>query len=225
MGSSRWHPTPPTGAGGWQCSRRPEPRREALDQRSDELAARLIGPLSDRQRDQLAQALAIADRLLRAATATFDVVDPHSDHAVWALNRYFEELDRRFPDGFDPGDSLVTDAPSLRAPDGAFVVAYSDERPVGCGGVMRLSPGIGEVKRMWVHPDWRGVGLGARLLRRLEDEAVVQGLHTVRLDTNSVLVEAIAMYERAGYHPIERYNDNPYACCWFEKVVPPVKRL
>ena len=39
----------------------------------------------------------------------------------------------------------------------------------------------------------------------------------MRLDTNGTLVEAIAMYERAGYHHIERYNDNPYAQAWFEK--------
>ena len=194
---------------------------KALDVRSDELAAQLIGPLSDRQRGQLTQALATADRLLRAATVAFEVVDPRSDDAVWALTRYFDELDHRFPGGFDAGDSLVADAPSLAAPHGTFVVAYSDDSPVGCGGVMRLSIGIGEVKRMWVHPDWRGVGLGARLLRRLEDEALAHGLHTVRLDTNSVLIEAITMYERAGYRAIERYNDNPYARCWFEKVLRP----
>ena len=43
------------------------------------------------------------------------------------------------------------------------------------------------------------------------------GHTTVRLDTNGTLTEAIAMYERAGYRHIERYNDNPYAQAWFEK--------
>ena len=43
------------------------------------------------------------------------------------------------------------------------------------------------------------------------------GHGVVRLDTNGTLVEAIAMYERAGYRPIERYNDNPYAQAFFEK--------
>ncbi len=43
------------------------------------------------------------------------------------------------------------------------------------------------------------------------------GHTTVRLDTNGTLVEAIAMYERAGYRHIGRYNDNPYAQAWFEK--------
>jgi ribosomal protein S18 acetylase RimI-like enzyme len=70
---------------------------------------------------------------------------------------------------------------------------------------------------MWVHPGWRGAGLGSRLLRHLEQVTRELGRHTVRLDTNGTLVEAIAMYERAGYRHIERYNDNPYAQAWFEK--------
>jgi GNAT superfamily N-acetyltransferase len=74
---------------------------------------------------------------------------------------------------------------------------------------------------MWVTPDLRGAGLGARLLRLLEGEAVRLGYAVVRLDTNSALVEAIAMYERSGYHAIERYNDNPYARHWFEKRLAP----
>jgi ribosomal protein S18 acetylase RimI-like enzyme len=70
---------------------------------------------------------------------------------------------------------------------------------------------------MWVDPGWRGAGLGSRLLRHLEDEALALGLPVVRLDTNATLEEAIALYERAGYRRIDRYNDNPYAEVWFEK--------
>ena len=77
------------------------------------------------------------------------------------MTAYFAELDARFPDGFDPGDA--DEAPGL-----AFVVATSDGEPVACGGVQALSPEVGEIKRMWVHPDWRGAGLGSRLLRHLE---------------------------------------------------------
>jgi len=48
-------------------------------------------------------------------------------------------------------------------------------------------------------------------------DAVESGRRTIRLDTNPVLLEAIAMYRKAGYADIERYNDNPYAGLWFEK--------
>ena len=102
-------------------------------------------------------------------------------------------------------------------PDLVYLVARLGGEPVACGGVQRLPDGAAEVKRMWVHDDWRGAGLGARMLRRLEDDAREAGYDVVRLDTNSALTEAIALYERAGYHHIERYNDNPYARAWFEK--------
>ncbi len=70
---------------------------------------------------------------------------------------------------------------------------------------------------MWVHDDWRGAGLGSRLLRHLEDQARALGHDIVRLDTNAALTEAISMYQRAGYRAIGRYNDNPWATHFFEK--------
>ena len=80
------------------------------------------------------------------------------------MGRYFAELDRRFATGFDPG---AGDDPALyRPPHGTFVVARSDGDPVACGGVQPLGEGTAEIKRMWVHDDWRGAGLGARMLRR-----------------------------------------------------------
>lgn len=190
-----------------------------LDLRSDRLAEGLIRPLGNRQRAALSEAIASADRLLRVATIAFADVDPRSDDALDAMSAYFEELHRRFRGGFDPGDTLVADAPSMRSPAGAFVVARSDDEVVGCGGVQRHNEVTGEIKRMWVHPDWRGVGLGRRLLARLEAAVAAAGYTRVVLDTNDALTEAITMYEHAGYHSIERYNDNPYAKCWFAKAL------
>lgn len=107
----------------------------------------------------------------------------------------------------------------MRAPTGSFVVARSDDEVVACGGVVRHDESTGEIKRMWVHADWRGVGLGRRTLAALEDEVARLGYDTIVLDTNAVLTEAIAMYGRAGYTPTDRYNDNPYAQRWFTKPV------
>ena len=188
-----------------------------LDRRSDELAAGLIDPLSERQRRRLDDALRSADRLLRAATATFDVVDPRDESALDAMNAYFAELAMRFPDGFDPGDTLEADAPAMRPPNGTFVVARSDGAVVACGGVQRHDDITAEIKRMWVHPEWRGEGLGRRMLAQLETLITELGYTHVVLDTNDTLTEAISMYEQAGYRSIERYNDNPYARRWFTK--------
>lgn len=197
----------------------PAGRREwrRLDQRSEVLARRLIEPLSQRQRADLASALARAERLLRAATVEIEAIDPRSPAAQSVLEQYFGELDERFRSGFKPGDGGAGDVDGMRSPAGAFLIAHSDKAPVGCGGVLRIDQRIGEIKRMWIHPDWRGLGLGARLLARLEVVAGELGRTRVILDTNETLIEAIAMYRRAGYHPIDRYNDNPYAHHWFAK--------
>ncbi len=104
------------------------------------------------------------------------------------------------------------------APRGSFLVVRSDGAAAGCGGVRRLDDGVAEIKRMWIDPDWRGLGLGRRLLARLEAGGRALGCGRVVLDTNEVLSEAITLYERAGYRAIERYNDdNPYAQRWFGK--------
>ena len=189
-----------------------------LDDRSEDLARSIVEPLTERQRDRLAEALQTADLLVRAATVHLRAVEPTDPTAVEAVGHYFAELDRRFPTGFDAGEG-AHDAESMATGAGAFVVATSDGRPVACGGVQQVGPGVGEVKRMWVHPEWRGAGLGSRMLRHLEAEAARLGHRRVVLDTNATLVEAISMYERAGYSPTERYNDNPYAQAWFEKVL------
>ncbi|MDH3299023.1 MAG: helix-turn-helix domain-containing GNAT family N-acetyltransferase [Acidimicrobiia bacterium] len=194
-------------------------RREwqELDRRSQVLAETLIAPLGVGQRQRLAEALITADRLLSAAAVTIEPVDPADSAAVESLRRYFGELDERFETGFDEADSVTADADFYRPPRGAFLLAHHGDDAVACGAVHRLTPDIAEIKRMWVNPDWRGIGLGRRILERLEQEGRSLGCTVVRLDTNSVLTEAIAMYRSAGYEPIDRYNDNPFAKCWFEK--------
>ena len=186
-----------------------------LERRSDERARLLIEPLTDRQRQRLAAALAEADLLVRAATVTFEPVSPSAPAAQDAVGRYFAEIGRRF--GFDPAGEPDKDAKHLVPPDGLFVVAVCDGMPVACGGVQTIAPGVGELKRMWVHDEWRGAGLGSRLLRHLEEQAHEMGHGTLRLDTNRALGEAIGMYLSAGYVAIERYNDNPWATDFFEK--------
>jgi DNA-binding MarR family transcriptional regulator/GNAT superfamily N-acetyltransferase len=205
-------------------------RWKELDRRSDDQARLIVDPLTQRQRERLARALAEADLLVRAATVKFELVDPASPVARDVVGRYFAEIGRRF--GFDPSGETEKDALLLVPPSGVFVVAVSDGGPVACGGLQATelyteerttgepragSPGVGELKRMWVHDEWRGAGLGTRLLRHLEDRARILGHGILRLDTNAALTEAITMYRRAGYHAIDRYNDNPWATHFFEK--------
>jgi DNA-binding MarR family transcriptional regulator len=198
-----------------RLTRKGQRRWAVLDGRSEERARALIDPLTERQRARLATALAEAELLVRAATLIIQETDVASEPAVQAVGRYFAELTQRF--GFDPTGLDEKDTAALRPPSGLFVVAVSDGESIACGGIQTLEPGIGEIKRMWVHAAWRGAGLGSRLLRHLEDRASGLGHLTLRLDTNQSLTEAIAMYKRAGYRGRRRYNDNPYATHFFEK--------
>jgi DNA-binding MarR family transcriptional regulator/GNAT superfamily N-acetyltransferase len=195
-------------------------RWKELERRSDDQARLIVDPLTERQRERLARALSEADLLVRAATVRFEPVDPASPTARDVVGRYFAEIGRRF--GFDPSGETEKDALLLAPPTGVFVVALSDGEPVACGGLQTIAPlvdgqSVGELKRMWVHNDWRGAGLGSRLLRHLEDRARALGHGTARLDTNAALTEAIGMYQRAGYRAIGRYSDNPWATHFFEK--------
>lgn len=185
-----------------------------LERRSDERARTLIAPLATRQQSRLAEALASADLLVRAATIRLREVTPDEAIAREATARYVAELDERFPDGFDPG------GPDGVEPGATYVVATSDGAPVAYGGIRpvpAVGPDTAEIKRMWVDGGWRGAGLGSRMLRHLEDLARSHGHRRVVLDTNGALVEAIALYERTGYGRIDRYNDNPHAEAFFAK--------
>jgi DNA-binding MarR family transcriptional regulator/GNAT superfamily N-acetyltransferase len=185
---------------------RAEMRR--LDRASDELAASTLEPLSREQRERLLHAQSEVRRLLALSMFTIAVEDPSSGDGRWCLGHYFAELDERFEEGFV--------APHDETPS-AFVVARLGGQPAGCGALKTLEPGVGEIARVWVDRPHRGLGLGARLLAALEEQATRLGHSRVRLDTNRSLAEAQAMYRANGYAEIPRYNDNPYANHWFEK--------
>lgn len=149
---------------------------------------------------------------------------PTDPDSLWCRDRYFEELNTRFPDGFDagPGGAGGADGDAdMAAPAGRFVIARLEARPVGCGGlVVRTadeSPNFAEIKRMWVDDTLRGLGIGYRILDALEAGAREMDCNLLRLDSNGALSEAHALYRRCGYAEIPRYNDNPYAELWFEK--------
>jgi GNAT superfamily N-acetyltransferase len=123
-------------------------------------------------------------------------------------------------EGFGPPTpdrtSTVT-AAEMVPPSGAFVVVREDGRPVAGGGIRRLADGVCEIKRMYVVPEARGRGHGRRVLEALERTAVDLGYRRARLDTALSMTTAMALYESAGYRPIDDYNGNSYASFWGEK--------
>jgi GNAT superfamily N-acetyltransferase len=134
------------------------------------------------------------------------------------LASYVEELAARLPGGFDLALSVSANTDELAPPRGEFlVVVEADGEVVGCGGLKDLGSGAFEIKRMWIAPTRRGRGYARALLGALEDRARDLGASEMRLDTNAVLDEAVALYRASGYTEIAPYNDNPYASLWFAK--------
>lgn len=191
--------------------------REELDRRSDDAARSILAVLPEKQRRRLVAAMTDIEALLRATEITIGPEPAAGDAAAWCLQQYFALLDERFEGGYDPGHAQPADAEDFMPPRGVFLVARAGGDPVGCGALRTAAPGIGEIKRLWVAGDARGLGLGQRLLDALEREARAIGLLTLRLDTNRSLTEAQALYLKNGYREVPPFNDDPYPDHWCEK--------
>jgi GNAT superfamily N-acetyltransferase len=105
----------------------------------------------------------------------------------------------------------------LGPPRGVYLVGWVGDDAVAGGGVRMVSPGLAEIKRMYVRPGFRGQGAGRALLVALEEAAAALGADTVRLDTGAKQPLAEGMYERSGYRRIGNWNNNPHASYWGEK--------
>lgn len=145
--------------------------------------------------------------------------DPADPAARACLAQYYAELDARFPGGFRVELSADPDAADLVRPRGAFLVALEGMLPVGCVALKGTDMGYGEVKRMWITETARGSGLARQLMVRIEETARELGMPRLRLDTNRALKNAVAIYRHWGWQEIPRFNQDPYAEVFFEKVL------
>ena len=190
-----------------------------IDVLSNKLAESLVAPLTGKQTSRLISAMADVDRLLRASGVEIAQTLPGSSEARWCLEQYFDELASRFEGGFDRDAGMAYDVECFVPPDGTFLVAQLFGTSVGCGALRTLGGGVGEIKRMWLAPEMRGLGVGRRLLAALEHAACERKMRAIRLDTHESLTEAIQFYRLSGYREIARYNNNPYAHHWFDKTL------
>jgi DNA-binding MarR family transcriptional regulator/N-acetylglutamate synthase-like GNAT family acetyltransferase len=194
--------------------------RAELDRRSDAVAESILGVLSDGQQARLVAAMADVERLLTASQVIISAADPRQPAARSCLLAYFRELADRFKGGFDPELSNPAHEEEMTPPAGLFLLATLYDEPVGCGALKFHPDAPAEIKRMWVSPAARGLGLGRRILTELEKRAIARGAAAVRLETNRTLAEAISLYRSSGYREVEPFNAEPYAHHWFEKALP-----
>ncbi|HEX3977544.1 MAG TPA: bifunctional helix-turn-helix transcriptional regulator/GNAT family N-acetyltransferase [Solirubrobacteraceae bacterium] len=191
--------------------------RRVLDGRSDELARSILAPLDPAQRERLVTAMRSVERLITASLVETRIVDPEHPDAKRCLRAYVAELNRRSDIPFDPRNGSTAEPHEVRGPAGAFLVAYLNAEAIGCGAVKHRRGGPSDIKRMWVAESARGLGIGRRLLRELEELARESGAGVVQLETNAALVEAITMYRSAGYAEVPAFNEEPFADHWFAK--------
>ena len=90
----------------------------------------------------------------------------------------------------------------------AFFVTRRDGVLAGCGGIELFGAEYGEIKRMYVRPQFRGLGLAQLMLNHLAAYAQERNVHLLRLETGIYQKEAIALYERMGFQRISRFG--PY---------------
>ncbi len=191
--------------------------RALLDRRSDDLAASILQPLDQAQRDQMVAAMRTVQRLMTTSLVEIVVADPAGRDANRCIRAYFAELERRSESKFDPSAGISAEPHELVAPAGAFLIAYLYREPVGCGAVKHHPGEPSHIKRMWVAESARGLGIGRRLLAELERHVWDSGATIAHLETQRTLVEAIAMYRSAGYREVPAFNTEPFAHHWFEK--------
>jgi len=99
----------------------------------------------------------------------------------------------------------------------AFFVVRQDGAPAGCGGIQLFGTEYGELKRMYVRPQFRGLGLAKVMLDHFANHARAQGVRLLRLETGIHQHAAIGLYERAGFRripPFGDYTDDPLSRCY-----------
>jgi len=122
----------------------------------------------------------------------------HVEH-IALIDRYFDEAEFEKELGGLPG--------KYAPPWGSLLIAYHARKPAGCVAMRDLGDGICEMKRMFVPPEHRGIGVGRDLAARIIEDAKASGYRLMRLDTSFRQAEAMDLYESLGFRRIESYYE------------------
>jgi putative acetyltransferase len=143
---------------------------------------------------------------------SIDVVEATSPDLVDEARRLFERYAASL--GFDLAfQDFAAELAGLPGayvpPTGCLLLATVDAAPAGCVALRALGGGSCEMKRLYVLPDYRGLGLGRLLAMRVIEEARRMGYECMRLDTVPAMRDAQTLYERLGFRDIDPYRENP----------------
>ena len=141
---------------------------------------------------------------------------PDSPASQALFGEYMDLVSERAGENFDSAEHIFATTDVFSGPGGAWLVMY-DERPVACGGLRRLSPDVGEIKRMFVTARARRQGYAGRLLAELEGIARAAGQARIRVLSTELLPEALALYRKHGYTIISTHMEQGHRDYWLEK--------
>lgn len=96
-------------------------------------------------------------------------------------------------------------------PEGRLLLALVQGQAAGCGALRSWSAEVGEIKRLYVRPVFRGKGVGKTLLQTLIEAGRTAGYTRLRLETTTFMQEAQALYKSLGFHDIAPYYEIPDA--------------
>jgi putative acetyltransferase len=130
---------------------------------------------------------------------------------ILALNA---ELAHRYPEPDANHFRLTKD--EVAPGRGAFLIARSEGEPIGCGALRKIDTDTAEIKRMYVAPNHRGLGVGRELVKKLETVALDLGVYRLVLETGARQPESLALFRRCGFVEIPKfgeYVDSPLSVC------------
>jgi putative acetyltransferase len=140
---------------------------------------------------------------------TFQVEEARGAHALATTRQLFEEYQRVLGISLDFqgfAEELRGLPGAYAAPRGALLIAHSDGEPAGCIAMRPCATDEAEIKRLYVRPTWRGMGLAERLVEAVEARARDAGYRALRLDTLASMAPAMRLYERLGFVETPAYH-------------------
>ncbi|HEY9131663.1 MAG TPA: GNAT family N-acetyltransferase [Dyella sp.] len=134
---------------------------------------------------------------------TFRIDDPRAAD----VHPLIEQLDGYLTERYSAPSPFPVSLDELSRSNVTFVTARVEETPVACGACVNMGDYV-EIKRMYVLPACRGLGLGKQLLEALEAQVRANGGSLVRLETGTAQTEALELYEHAGYRRCAPFGDH-----------------
>jgi ribosomal protein S18 acetylase RimI-like enzyme len=156
-------------------------------------------------------------RMTDIVAAIITAEQPDSPDARVLIGELDAHLEPLYPTKSRHGYSVE----KLIAEGVAFFLIRDDGVPAGCGGIKLVGREYGELKRMYVRPQFRGAGLAKLMLDHLSDHAARHGVALLRLETGIHQQAAIALYERAGFKripPFGGYREDPLSRCYEKRL-------